>query len=110
MKSQRLPSRRRFPRSADRAVRRAKQYLRRFHSQRANGLARACVSRQSYRRDHDPECRTYQTQPEGISMKAAIRSSALARIFLAAGIGVALSAMPASAQKSGGSITFGLEL
>ena len=43
-------------------------------------------------------------------MKAAIRSSALARIFLLAGFGVALSAMPASAQKPGGSITFGLEL
>ena len=43
-------------------------------------------------------------------MKAAIRSSALARIFLVAGFGVALSAMPASAQKAGGSITVGLEL
>ena len=43
-------------------------------------------------------------------MKAAIGSSALARIFLVAGFGVALSAMPASAQKAGGSITVGLEL
>ena len=43
-------------------------------------------------------------------MKAAIRSSALARIFLVAGFGVALSAVPASAQKTGGSITVGLEL
>lgn len=43
-------------------------------------------------------------------MKSAIRSSALARIFLVAGFGVALSAMPASAQKAGGSITVGLEL
>src|SRR5439155_26468479 len=43
-------------------------------------------------------------------MKAAIRSSALARIFLVAGFGVALSAMPASAQKAGGSISVGLEL
>src|SRR3954464_12605396 len=43
-------------------------------------------------------------------MKAAIRSSSLARIFLVAGFGVALSAMPASAQKAGGSITVGLEL
>ena len=34
-------------------------------------------------------------------MKAAIRSSALARIFLVAGFGVALSAMPANAQKPG---------
>ncbi len=34
-------------------------------------------------------------------MKAAIRSSALARIFLVAGFGVALSAMPANAQKAG---------
>jgi len=43
-------------------------------------------------------------------MKAAIGSSALARIFLVAGFGVALSAMPASAQKAGGNITVGLEL
>ncbi len=43
-------------------------------------------------------------------MKAAIRSSALARIFLVAGFGVALSAMPANAQKPGGSIAVGLEL
>jgi peptide/nickel transport system substrate-binding protein len=43
-------------------------------------------------------------------MKAAIGSSALARIFLVAGFGVALSAMPANAQKPGGSITVGLEL
>ena len=43
-------------------------------------------------------------------MKAAIRSSALARIFLVAGFGVALPTMPASAQKPGGSITVGLEL
>ena len=43
-------------------------------------------------------------------MKAAIRLSALARIFLVAGFGVALSAMPANAQKPGGSITVGLEL
>src|SRR3954462_15890062 len=43
-------------------------------------------------------------------MKAAIRSSSLARIFLVAGFGVALSAMPANAQKAGGSITVGLEL
>ena len=43
-------------------------------------------------------------------MKATMRSSALARIFLVAGFGVALSAMPASAQKAGGSITVGLEL
>jgi peptide/nickel transport system substrate-binding protein len=43
-------------------------------------------------------------------MKAANRSSALARIFLVAGFGVAFSAVPAIAQKSGGSITVGLEL
>ncbi len=43
-------------------------------------------------------------------MKAAIRSSALARIFLVAGFGVAMSVLPASAQKPGGSITVGLEL
>src|SRR4029079_14954029 len=57
----------------------------------------------------DPECRTHDTS-EGTLMKAAIRSSALARIFLVAGFGVALSAMPANAQKAGGSITVGLEL
>src|SRR6266436_5654366 len=43
-------------------------------------------------------------------MKAAIRSNALARIFLVAGFGVALCAAPAVAQKQGGSITVGLEL
>ena len=43
-------------------------------------------------------------------MRAAIGSSALARIFLVAGFGVALFATPASAQKAGGSITVGLEL
>ena len=43
-------------------------------------------------------------------MKAAIRSGVLARIFLVAGFGVALSAMPASAQKAGSSISVGLEL
>ena len=43
-------------------------------------------------------------------MKAAIRSRALARIFLVAGFAVALFAAPASAQKQGGSITVGLEL
>src|SRR5205807_3658436 len=74
-----------------------------------NGLARDCVSRQSCRSDHDPEYRTNDTS-EGTSMKAAIRSSALTRIFLVAGFGVALSTMPASAQKAGGSITVGLEL
>ena len=43
-------------------------------------------------------------------MKAAIRSNALARIFLVAGFAGALFAGPASAQKPGGSITVGLEL
>ena len=43
-------------------------------------------------------------------MKASNRLSALARIFLVAGFGVALSTMPASAQKAGGTITVGLEL
>ena len=43
-------------------------------------------------------------------MRAGTGSSALARIFLVAGFGVALSAVPASAQKTGGSITVGLEL
>ena len=41
---------------------------------------------------------------------AAIGSNALARIFLVAGFGVALTAAPASAQKQGDSITVGLEL
>src|SRR5438105_5529884 len=83
--------------------------LRRFIRGVANGLARDGDSRQSCRSDHDPECRTDDTS-EGTSMKAAIRSGVLARIFLVAGFGVALSAMPASAQKAGGSITVGLEL
>jgi len=43
-------------------------------------------------------------------MKAGIRSSSLARIFLVAGFSAALSAMPANAQKAGGNITVGLEL
>jgi peptide/nickel transport system substrate-binding protein len=43
-------------------------------------------------------------------MKTTIRTSALARLFLVAGFGVAFSAMPASAQKAGGTITVGLEL
>ena len=43
-------------------------------------------------------------------MKAATRASALAQIFLLAGFSVALSAMPAAAQKAGGSIAVGLEL
>src|SRR3954451_519998 len=41
---------------------------------------------------------------------AAIGSNALARIFLVAAFGAALSPVPASAQKPGGSITVGLEL
>ena len=72
-----------------------------FHPPLANGLARDSVSRQSCGQSiDDPECRTDDTS-EGTSMKAAIRSSALARIFLVAGFGVALSAMPANAQKAG---------
>jgi peptide/nickel transport system substrate-binding protein len=43
-------------------------------------------------------------------MNAATRSRALAPIFLVAAFGAALSALPASAQKPGGSITVGLEL
>ena len=43
-------------------------------------------------------------------MTAAVRMKALARIFLVAGFAVSLSAVPASAQKKGGSITVGLEL
>ena len=40
----------------------------------------------------------------------AVRTSALARIFLVAGFAASLCAVPASAQKKGGSITVGLEL
>jgi 4-phytase/acid phosphatase/peptide/nickel transport system substrate-binding protein len=43
-------------------------------------------------------------------MTAAVHFNALARIFLVAGFAVSLSAVPASAQKKGGSITVGLEL
>jgi peptide/nickel transport system substrate-binding protein len=57
----------------------------------------------------DPEYRTAGAL-EGESMRAGTGSSALARIFLVAGFGVALLAAPASAQKKGGSITVGLEL
>src|SRR3954470_847289 len=109
MKSQPLPARRRSRRAADGAVRIAKHEPAAFHPRVANGLARDGDSSKSYRSDHDPEYRTDDTS-EGTSMKAAIGSSALARIFLVAGFGVALSAMPAHAQKPGGSITVGLEL
>jgi peptide/nickel transport system substrate-binding protein len=43
-------------------------------------------------------------------MTAAIRSRSSARIFLATVFGIALVAVPANAQKQGGSITVGLEL
>jgi peptide/nickel transport system substrate-binding protein len=43
-------------------------------------------------------------------MTAAVRSGALARLFLMAGFAISLSAVPASAQKKGGSLTMGLEL
>jgi peptide/nickel transport system substrate-binding protein len=43
-------------------------------------------------------------------MTAAVRSGALARLFLVAGFAISLSVLPASAQKKGGSITMGLEL
>ena len=43
-------------------------------------------------------------------MTAAVRSGALARLFLVAGFAISLSAVPAHAQKKGGSITMGLEL
>jgi peptide/nickel transport system substrate-binding protein len=43
-------------------------------------------------------------------MTVAIRSRRFAQIFLAAAFGLALLSGPASAQKQGGSITFGLEL
>src|SRR3954449_10250913 len=97
MKSQPLPARRRSRRAADGAVRIAKHEPAAFHPRVTNGLARGGDSRQSYRSDHDPEYRTDDTA-EGTSMKAAIRSSALARIFLVAGFGVAASITTASAQ------------
>jgi len=43
-------------------------------------------------------------------MIAAVRASAVARLFLVAGFAISLSAIPASAQKKGGSVTMGLEL
>ncbi len=43
-------------------------------------------------------------------MTVAARTRAIAPIFLVTAFGVALSAPPALAQKSGGSITVGLEL
>ena len=43
-------------------------------------------------------------------MTAAVRSSALARLFLVAGFAISLSVIPAGAQKKGGSLTMGLEL
>ena len=43
-------------------------------------------------------------------MNAAVRSHALARIFLVAAFGIALTAAPAGAQKAGGTITVGIEL
>ena len=43
-------------------------------------------------------------------MIAANRTSALVRIFLVAGFAISLCAVPANAQKAGGSITVGLEL
>lgn len=43
-------------------------------------------------------------------MTAAVRSGALARLFLVAGFAIALCTVPASAQKKGGSLTMGLEL
>src|SRR6266404_4962365 len=58
----------------------------------------------------DLEHRTRGTL-EGTSMKAAIRSRALAPIFLVTAFGAALLAPPVhAAQKQGGSITVGLEL
>jgi peptide/nickel transport system substrate-binding protein len=63
-------------------------------------------------------CRTVSNDPEmpddgilgGVYMAAATRSHKSAPIFLAAVFGVALFAVPAGAQKQGGSITVGLEL
>jgi 4-phytase/acid phosphatase/peptide/nickel transport system substrate-binding protein len=43
-------------------------------------------------------------------MTSAVRSSALARLFLVAGFAISLCAVPASAQKKGGTVTMGLEL
>ena len=53
--------------------------------------------------------RTHMTTLRGWRVPA-VRSGALARLFLVAGFAISLSAAPASAQKKGGSITMGLEL
>src|SRR4051794_41951580 len=86
MKSHPLPARRRRPRASDGALRIAKHqpaaisslaYERPCPRLRFQTILRAAID--------DPECRTDDT-PEGTSMKAAIRSSALAQIFLVAGV------------------------
>src|SRR3954463_6815089 len=56
---------------------------------------------------HDPEYRTGK-KFEGEFMKPAHRARALATIFLAAAFSAASA--PASAQKSGGTVTVGLEI
>ena len=100
MKSRPLPARRRWRRAADGAVRKPNINLRLFIRGLRTALPATAFPDNLAASDHDPEYRTDDTS-EGTSMKAAIRSSALARIFLVAGFGVALSAMPASAQKAG---------
>src|SRR5882724_1589790 len=79
-------------------------------SRLANGLAAARDSRQSCRQKSMIRNTGQRAPREGTSMTAAVRSSALARIFLVAGFAASLYAAPASAQKKGGSITVGLEL
>src|SRR4051812_50111792 len=106
MKSQPLPERRKPPRAAESAIRIAKHEPAAFHPRVANGLARDRNSRQSYRSDHDPEYRTDDTA-EGTSMKSAIRSSALARIFLVAGFWGGVFVFPPHPPKKGGGITPG---
>ena len=114
MKSRASPASRRRRRAADAIASRRKKVRPKspaaFHPTLANGLARDGDSRQSYRESWTIR-NTGRTAPwRETSMRAAIGSSALARIFLVAGFGVALLAAPASAQKQGGSITVGLEL
>ena len=82
-----------------------------FSSARAAyGLAAAGVSSQSDAMSSAIRNTGRTANRREHTMNAATRSRALARIFLVAVFGAALSAGPASAQKQGGSITVGLEL
>src|SRR5690349_8727152 len=132
MKSHPLPARRRPPRTADNTWRRQSVFKQESRApsvliqSEPKGLKGVTILRLFIRRLQTPLPTTAfldnlrqpstirntgrATHPEGTSMKSATCSSALARIFLVAGFAVALSTMPADAQKAGGSITVGLEL